>query len=301
MKLAGAAVIVVAVAAQGSPARADSKAWAAGKAVINANATLVGGISASSVRSSGLYQQMLPLLMSQATDAKVALDSIQKECAIDILASIDSVAFGVDDNKTGSVVIALKGTNHKALDACAHALAKADHKTVSITTEGKLTRYDGMGDKPVYLQWLTGDVFAVSTAPDDKDATVKTLTGGVTSNKALRSALAALDKNASVWFVMNKEQPLPEVGGTMKQLYATAKVAHKKIVLGGHVVTDSAKSAAAIAADSSKKLEEARAGAAQALQAALATVKITSSGADVVASASLGEDEVLPLLMSAMH
>jgi hypothetical protein len=301
MKLAGAAFTVISVAALASQAHADSKAWSTGKAVIGANATMVGGISASSVRSSGLYQQMLPLLMSQAGEAKTALDSIQKECNIDMLASIDSLAFGIDDNKAGTIVIALKGTNHKELDACAQKLAKAENKTVAISADGKLTKYAGMGDKAIYLDWLSADVFAVSTAPDDKDATLKILTSGVTSNKALKPALAALDKSASVWFVMNKDQPLPDVGGTMKQLYVTAKVANKKIDIGGHVVTDSAKSATAIATDSAKKLDDARANANATMKSTLATVKITSSGADVVATASVSEDDVLPLLMSVAH
>ncbi|HET9989568.1 MAG TPA: hypothetical protein VFQ65_13645, partial [Kofleriaceae bacterium] len=133
-----------------SAAHADSKAWSTGKAVIGTSATMVGGVNATTVRSSEVYDKLVPLLMAKASDVKTSLDAIQKECNLDVLAAIDSIAFGLDGNKAGTIVIALKGTNHKAIDACAQKLGKADNKTVTITTDGKLTKYEGMADKPLY-------------------------------------------------------------------------------------------------------------------------------------------------------
>ena len=291
------AVCLIALAA--GSAHADSKAWTSGKSVISSSANIVGGISAGSVRNSGLYQQWLPLLLSQAGDAKTALDAIQKECSIDILASIDSIAFGIDDNKSGAIIIALKGTNHKALDACAQKLAKADNKTVEITTEGKFTKYAGMGDKPIYLDWLASDVFAVSTAVEDKDASVKLLAGGVTSNKSLKTPLSKLDKSASLWFVIDKEQPLDT--GKLEQIYGTASVANKKISVAGHVVTDSANTATTLSATATKKLADAQATASKAVQAAIGSVSLKTTGAEISASAAVAEDDVVALITSMMH
>jgi hypothetical protein len=293
-------VAFVAVVLSAHTAAADSKAWTSGKSVISGSENIVGGMSASSVRASALYQQWLPMVLSQAGEVKTSLETITKECSIDVLASIDSIAFGIDNNQTGSVVIALKGTNHKALDACAQKLGKADNKTVTITTEGKFTKYEGMGDKPLYLQWLAADVLAVSTSPDDKDASKKLLSSGVTSNKALAKALGAIDKSASAWLVVDKEQVIDNVG-KVEQFYANAVVANKKITLSGHIVTDTPATATSLSAAVTKKLADKQAGASKSLQAAIGSVTLKAAGSDISASAAIAEDDVVALMMSMMH
>jgi|GEM_PF-3024035 len=276
---------------------ADSKAWTAGKVVIPSSATIVGGITASSLRSSGLYQQFLPLAMSQAGQLKAGVEAIQKTCNIDMLGSIDSAAVGVDDTGVGTIVIALKGVTHKSLDACAQKMAKTDRKDIAITTEGKFTKYAGsaMGEKAIYVDWISGDTLAVSTSPDDKDLSTKLLAGGVDQSAVLKTALATVNKNASVWLVGNKATPLPDLGGSMKSFYVSATVANKKIDVNAHLVTDSDKTATALVADGQKKL--ASAGASGQFKATLATVKFSAAGPDAVATASIAEDDVISMVM----
>lgn len=296
MKTALAMLLMLSSAA----AHADSKAWSTGKAVIGSSATMVGGVNATSVRSSEVYDKLVPLLMAKASDFKTALDSIQKECNLDLLASIDSVAFGLDANKAGTIVVALKGTNHKAIDACAQKLGKAENKSITITNEGKLTKYEGMSDKPVYFAWLANDVFAVSTTPDDKDATKKLLVSGVTSASGLKSALAATDKGASAWFVYNEDHDLPNMGGKMKQVYGSAKITSKKIEFTSHLVTDTPKAAQALTDEANKELAAAQTGGSQAIQTALKNVSVKLDNGTVAASGSILSDDVFPLLMSVM-
>ena len=283
-----------------SGAHADSKAWSTGKAVIGSSATMVGGVNATSVRSSEVYDKLMPLLMAKAGDFKAAVDEIQKECSIDILASIDSIAFGLDGKQAGTIVVALKGTNHKAIDACAQKIGKAENKQITITTEGKLTKYDGMSDKPMYFAWLSTDVFAISTTPDDKDATKKLLVSGVTSAKDLKSPLAATDKGASAWFVYNEDHDLPNMAGKMKQVYGSAKITNKKIEFTGHMVTDTSKAAQAFADEANKELAAAQTGGSQAMQTALKNVTVKLDNGTVAASGSINSDDVFPLLMSVM-
>jgi len=295
MKTALALLVVLS-----SAAHADSKAWSTGKAVIGSSATMVGGLNATSVRSSEVYDKLVPILMAKASDFKAVVDAIQKECKLDVLAAIDSVAFGVDGNKAGTIVVALKGTNHKAIDACAHKVGTADSKTVTITTEGKLTKYEGLSDKPMYFDWLASDVFAMSTTPDDKDVTTKLLTSGVTSAKELKSGLAATDKSASVWLVMNEDHDLPNMTGKMKQVYGSAKIANKKIEFTSHMVTDSPKAAQAFSDEANKQLAAVQSGGSQAMQTALKNVSVKLDNGMVAASGSITSDDVFPLLMSAM-
>jgi len=297
MKSVAFVAVVLSAQLASHSAGADSKAWTSGKSVISGSEKFVGGVSASSVRASALYQQWLPMLLTQAGDAKTALDTISKECNIDVLTSI---AFGIDDNQTGSVVFALKGTNHKALDVCMQKLGKADNKTITITTDGKLTKYEGLNDKPIYLRWLAADVFAVTTSPDDKDASTKLLSGGVTSNKALAKALGVVDKGASAWIVVDKEHVLDNIG-KVEQYYANAVVANKKITVTGHVVTDTPATATSLAAAVTKKLADVQAGASKSLQAAIGSVTLKAAGAEISASAAIAEDDVVALIMTMMH
>lgn len=293
------AQLVTAVALVASTvASADSKAWTTGRVMIPETATIVGGISARSLRSSGLYQQFLPLLLSQAGQLKSGVDAFQKTCNIDVLGSIDSGAVGVDDNGVGTIVVSLKGTNHQALDACARKLAKADSKELAITAEGKFTRYAGtaMGDKAIYVAWLTAETLAVSTSPDDKDVSTRLLTSGIDKSSDLKRGLAGVNKNASVWLVGRKDTPLPDVGGKMTAFYVSANVANKKIDATAHLVTDSEKTANALTTDARKKLVAAAASNSN-LKATLATVTFSSAGSEVVGSGSVAEDDVISLLM----
>ncbi|HEY0252455.1 MAG TPA: hypothetical protein VGC41_13060 [Kofleriaceae bacterium] len=284
-----------------SIAHADSKAWSTGKSVINGSASVVGGMSAASVQNSGLYKQYLPLLMSQAGDMKKLLDSVQSTCKIDVLASIDSVAFGIDGNHAGTIVVALKGTDHKAVDACFTKLGDAEKKPIKITTDGKLSRYEGAGDQPVFMQWLATDVVAISTAASDKDATQKLLSSGVATNAKLKTALGTVNKGASFWFIIDKAAIQDNSNPDVQQIYGNAEVANKKITITSHIATTNAAAATAMAAKGTKKLADAQAGASKDLQAAIGSVSIKTSGADVVASASLKEDDVVPIVMNLMH
>jgi hypothetical protein len=297
------AQLVTAVALLASPAAfADSKAWTTGRVMIPETATIVGGISAASLRASGLYQQFLPLLLSQAGQFKTGVETFQKACNIDLLGSIDSGAVGVDDSGVGTIVISLKGTTHKALDACAQKLAKADSKELAITTEGKFTKYAGtaMGDKAIYVAWLSAETFAVSTSPDDKDASTRLLTSGVDKSTDLKRGLAGVNKNASVWLVGRKDTPLPDVGGKMTAFYVSANVANKKIDATAHLVTDSEKTATALTADARKKLATALTSNSN-LKATLATVTFSNAGSEVIGSGSIAEDDVIALLMMLKH
>jgi hypothetical protein len=292
--------VVLLVLLAGSAAHADSKAWTSGKSVIPSSATVVGGMSAASARSSGLYNQFLPLLLAQAGgQAKAGLDAIKQQCDLDVLGALDSVAFGVDDAQSGVIVIALKGTNRKALEACGAKLTKADSKTLDISADGKLTKYVNMGDKPVFVQWLAADVVAITTAPDDKDASTKLLAGGVTANKAMTKALGAVKKDATMWVVVNKDTAI-DGGGKVSQVYGNAVVANKKITFNAHAVTDSAATATTLSATATKKLADAQPGAAPSLQAAISTVSIKASGPDIVGSAAISEDDIVAFVMTLM-
>ncbi len=283
-------------------AYADSKAWTAAKSLIPSGMEMVGGVNASNLRSSKLYETMLPLAMMNASEAKDQLDQIKKQCGIDVLTSIDSVAFGIDANQKGVVVVALKGTNRKDLETCAQKRAKAENKTITVATDGKLTKYSGFADKDIYLDWIGSDVVAMTTAPDDKDGSAKLLAGGIAKDQGLKRALGAVNTSAAVWGVYNKAQDIdksdfnPDIHA--KMLFGSANIAKGNIDTNVHVVVSDAKAASDAAAGMTKQLDDMKkAGKVPAaIDSMIKGLAIKPSGSDVVVTDSFSQDDVFGLL-----
>lgn len=286
------------VAAASTAARAESHAWSAAKKTLPANLQVVVGINFDSIRSSQLFQTMWPMLLAQQADTQANLDKFKNTCGFDPIGAFDSVAVGVDDAQQGAIVVSLKGTDQKALEACITKVAKVDGKTASITKAGALTKYGGLGDKDIYLKWLSKDTFAIATAPEDKDLLTKYTAGGIDKDKALKSALASVKTDATVWGVANKQQDLADIHAKMMLGYGSADV--KSGVIGAeiHLVVDSAKAATDAAAQANTQLAQVKksGGIPPAFSGLLSSVKVTSSGSEIVMSASIAEKDLLGLL-----
>jgi hypothetical protein len=284
-------------------ARAESKAWTAAKQLIPGGVEVVGGVNGSNLRSSKLYDTMLPLAMMNASEAKVQLDQIKTDCGIDVLQSIDSVAFGLDANQKGVVVVALKGTNRKDLEACAQKRAKTEAKTLTITPAGKLTKYSGFAKDDVFLDWVSSDVVAMTTSPDDKDASAKLLAGGIAKDASVKHALAAVNTNAALWGVYNKPQDIEKndfIADTVhaKLMFGSANIANGNIDANVHVVVSDAKAASATAASITKTLDDMKkAGKVPvAAESMIKGLSVKATDNEVVATDSFSQDDVFGLL-----
>lgn len=299
-------VVLALLLASSSAAQADTKAWTAAKKVLPSS-PIVGGMNVAAARSSQLYQQVLPMMMSQAGAAKDQLEAIKKACGIDMLDVIDSVALGVDDSGKGAFVIAIKGTTRKDLESCAQKRAAAGGKTFSTKADGGLTVYtnfDGSGD--FYVKWLGPDVFAVSTSPDDKSATAKLLGGGIASDKTFKARVASVNTDAVVWGVMAKKQALDDKT-TMNAAYGSVNLAKGNVDANVHVVVTNAQEATAFAAGLVAKLAEARGTKPPptgALADVLKSVAVKTASSEVIVAATFPEQDVFELvgmLAGAMH
>jgi hypothetical protein len=284
-------------------AYADSRAWTVGKAVIPSGAQVVGGVNAASLRASKLYETMMPMVWMQASDAKAQFDMIKADCNIDVLAAVDSIAFGVDANQAGVIVVALKGTNRKELEACAQKRGKAADKPVTITTEGKLTKYVGVTDKTMFVDWLANDVVAISTSPEDKDTSLKLLGGGVASDKALKAPLAKVKTTATMWAVYNKAEDIgtQDAPAHMSLAYGSAVFANGNIDGNVHVVLADDKEATGQVTSLTKQVADMKkAGPPAALAGIIKTLALKSDKNEVTATASLPQDDVFALVGAAM-
>jgi len=285
-------------------AHADSKAWTVGKQVIPAGAQVVGGVNAATLRTSKLYETLMPMVWMQASEAKAQLDLIKQDCGIDVLAAIDSIAFGIDANQSGVVVVALKGTTRKDLEACAHKRAKADNKTLTIAAEGKLTKYTGIADKPMFLDWLANDVVAIATTVDDKDASLKLLGGGVTGDKALKGPLARVSMTATMWGVYNKAEDIgtADAPAHMSLAYGSANLANGNVDANVHLALADAKEASGEVVSLNKQIDQMKKGGPPpALAGVIKTLALKSDKNEVTATASLPQDDVFGLIGAAMR
>ncbi len=287
------------VATASSAARAESHAWSAAKKALPANLTMVGGISFDAIRSSQLFQTMWPMLLAQSGgDAQAKLDAFKSTCGFDPLTAFDSAALGMDDSQQGAIVVSLKGTDQKGIEACLTKVAKADGKTASISKAGALTKYSGLGDKDVYLKWLSSDTFAIATAPDDKALLTKYTAGGIDKDKSLKGALASVKTDAALWGIGNKQQDLSDIGAKMLMGYGSADLKSGTIGAEIHIVVDSAKAATTAAAKANAQLAEAKksGGIPPALSGLVNSVQVKASGSEIVMSASMAEKDLLGLI-----
>jgi hypothetical protein len=284
-----------------SAAAADSsKAWNAAKKLIPANMEMIGGVNAATAHNSALYQALLPVLLGKAGGASGELDGIKAECNIDVINSLDSLAFGLDASQQGTVVIAFRGVTRSQLEGCLVKRAKEKGKTLAISNAGGLTTYSGMNDSNLYTRWVGSDVVAISTSPGDKASTTAALAGGIANDKNLRG-MAMVNTAASLWLVTNKQGDVPPElgGGKMIGAYGSANVANSTIAVDAHVGVDSPATATAVVAKSQAQLTSAASG--PPFADLLKTVKISAAASEVLVTAQLPEQALLGAIQMFMH
>jgi hypothetical protein len=285
-----------------SVAAADSsKAWTAAKKLIPANMEMIGGVNAASAHDSALYQALLPMALAKAGDASGELDGIKADCGIDVVSSIDSVAFGLDAAQKGTIVIAFRGVTRTKLETCIVKRAKDKGKTLKIDNANGLTTYSGMNDKVLFTRWIGSDVVAIATQPDDKGSTIAATAGGVASDKSLHG-LATVNTNASIWIVSNKAGDIPPDlgGGKMAGAYMSANVAAGNIDVVAHVAVDSPATATAIATKSAQQLTAMTSGQSPYTDL-LRSVQVNAAANEVLVTAKVPEQAVLGMVKMFLH
>jgi hypothetical protein len=295
MKLPAVALALVATAASANAG--TSKAWTLAKTKLPSGLVAVFGVNVGSIKSSEVYKEFLPMLEAKAAKAKDHLDQIKTACSIDLTGSLDSVVVGMTTDDKGVVIVALKGTNQKALEACGQKVAKSEGKKLTVTKEGAVTKYSGMGDDDAYIRWFSKDTFAMA---EDKDVLAELTAGGIAKD-ILASYAGKLDTNAALWIAVNKAQDIPDLGGKMTGGYGTLDLKGGNLVVDAHIVTDSAKTAAAGVKQGQTQLDQIKKSGQIPKQFApmLESIKLSASGAELVADAAVSEKDLASLIQMA--
>ncbi len=294
MKLPAAALALVATAAS---AHADSKAWTTAKTKLPGGLVAVFGINVGAIKSSALYQQFVPMLEAKAGKAKDHLDKIKTTCNIDLTGTLDSVVVGMTDDEKGVIIVALKGTNQKDLETCGQKVAKSEGKTLSITKDGAVTKYSGMGEDDAYVRWFSKDTLAIA---EDKDSLAK-LTGGGIAKDVLATDATKVNTNAAVWVAVNKTKDIEDLKGKMTGGYGTLDLKGGNLVVDAHIVLDSPKTAAEGVKQGQTQLDQIKKSGQVPKQFApmLDSIKLSSSGAELVAKAQVAETDLASLIQMA--
>lgn len=279
-------------------ARADSRAWTAAKKVLPANVAVIAGLDAGHLRSSDLYKQLMPLVLARDPDVQKGVDQLKATCGLDAASLLESGVVGVDADGKGAIVIALHGVTQPQLEACAGKIVKANGGTLAISKEGSFTKYHLAEGKDLYFRWLAKDLFAISTSPQDKDASTAALTGGWSGDKLLAQAIAHAKTGATMWMAVHKERDIDQFHAKMTGMYGSAQLVHGDLAVEAHLVLDSTEAATEIAKQVAMMLP-ALASSPQvppAMQPVLKTLAVRAAGKELVASAHAKDTEILEII-----
>ena len=218
MRTAGIlAALALSIAALHGQARADaSRAWAAAKAGLPADAKVVLGVDVAAVQKTQLFATFYPKLHDQPDVAKV-LDAIKDGCKIDPLTVIQGIVFASSGERDdGALYVAVSGIDRTRLSSCLQttAQAAAPHAEagdkpgdkpadppakVTIKQAGNITEVS-RGSESGFFGWVGKDVLVVSFHATDKPSLVKWMGGkGALVKSDLGKTLARVNTAAAVW------------------------------------------------------------------------------------------------------
>jgi hypothetical protein len=288
-----------------APARAEAdagKAWTAAKDNLPANTSMVIGADLGAVTKSTLFNQLLPLALSQQPDIRKGLDLVKASCKIDPLAAIQGLVVARDPDKgEGAIYLALgAGLDQPKLTKCLEEIAKANGNKdakLSVKKTGAVTEL-GMDGKNAYVSWIGSDVLVIPFDIRDKAQLERWVgqKGGV-AKSPVSKLVAAANTKGTVWGASSQTKQL-EQGIMMKGAHGALSMASGNLGLDLHVMLDSAKAATDAVARANKQLADVSAGnVPPKVQAMLKQVSVKAAGPEVTIKASVPENELMSLLM----
>lgn len=292
-------LVTALVLAPSLAAAGPSKAWTAARDV-HADAPVIAGIDVKSAKDSEAFKKFFPMLLKKKPEAKEVLDRLAKECSFDPFIAVNSIVAVVDDaNDKGAFFIALDGWDAAKLGACGAKIATTEKKELKVgpVTKGiQKLEMVGKGDS-IYLGWIGKDVVMIATNPTDRSF-VEAMMGGKGAGEAGKLA-KKIDTGATLWMSVIKSESIQK-GIDMKALYGTIKIAKGNVAAGARIVTADKQQAADLVTAFNREMPNVQGSLPPAAQALAKSLKVKASGAEVQATASAPEADVLALLSLVM-
>jgi hypothetical protein len=313
MRTAGIlAALALSIAALHGQARADaSRAWAAAKAGLPADAKVVLGVDVAAVQKTQLFATFYPKLHDQPDVAKV-LDAIKDGCKIDPLTVIQGIVFASSGERDdGALYVAVSGIDRTRLSSCLQttAQAAAPHAEagdkpgdkpadppakVTIKQAGNITEVS-RGSESGFFGWVGKDVLVVSFHATDKPSLVKWMGGkGALVKSDLGKTLARVNTAAAVWGAGTGTKEL-QPGMTARGGYGAVTFAKGQLSADIHGVMENAGQAgsASILANQQLNLLKATGQVPPEIAPVVQAITVSADHDEVRIKASVAEKDVL--------
>ena len=303
MRTAGifAAVALTYLSFGSSHARADaSKAWAAAKLGLPADAKLVVGVDLAALQKTQLFATFYPELLQKA-EVKSVIDSIKDTCKIDPLTAVKTVVVAIaDDQKDGAVYIAFSGVDKAKLSSCLQSTVQgiADKTAkISLKQDGNVTEISD-GKDTVFFGWAGKDVLVVPVRAQDKSSLQKWMDGKSGLAKSdLGKRIAKVNTSAALWGAGEGTKEI-QSGVTAKGGYGAVTFSKGNLDADVHAVMENAAQATKMAGDMKKQIEDVKQlpQVPSAAVAMLKAVTIAPANDEIVIKANLVEKDLLSVL-----
>jgi hypothetical protein len=285
-------VVLVGALFVASTAAADSKSWAALKGKLPAGTIVIGGADGAAIRATPSFPKVLDILTSSEQDIGAMFDVVKATCGMALPAMLGDIAFAVDVNEKGVVVLGLSGTDQtKAIDCFTKVLAKVD-PTTKLTSKvtGKITEYSvGPSDK-LYAAWLAPDVVAISIE-ENSHAPLDAMMAGAAASGDLATYLGKTKTTAAAWAAFSVNDDGLKGGWGTVTLGKTITLALRMTGMtpkDGEKARKEAKDAQKKGLERSAKLPE--------VKKVFQAMKVGGTGAEVTLDASMAESAIPALL-----
>jgi hypothetical protein len=303
VRAACAAATVAALCAIPHRAEADAaRAWAAAKDNLPASTALVIGADLTAITKTKLFNQFLPLALSQEPDARKVFETIKTTCKIDPLTAVQGVVYATDaEHNQGAMYLSLgAGLDQAKLTSCFEQVAKASGAAdakLTVKKTGAITELT-LDAKKAYVSWIGTDVIVIPSDIRDRAVLEKWVgqKGGLARSPVAKLAASANTRGA-LWGASAIAKDL-DPGVHMKTAYGALTIAGTNLALDLHTALDNAKMAADAVAKATAQIAKV-AGDPQlpaGVKTMLQQISVKAAGADVAIKASIPESELLNLL-----
>jgi hypothetical protein len=227
MKLAIASIFAVSTLLSAATSfAAPPRSRVAAEAALPGDQEVIATIDAKTARSTDLFKKYFPLLLKEEGKAANDLAELKKLCGIDLVAVVDDVTVGVDEQKRGAAFVALKGLSQANVLDCASKLAKAGGAKLTFKKVGFITQISS--DKNLeknHFAWLPGDVLVISTKPEDRAELQRLLDGhGSFATSSIGQLFAKVPAEAAIglaWTKSIREKGIEIQRGSLSLGYAS--------------------------------------------------------------------------------
>lgn len=279
---------------------APTKSFSAAVASLPADTETLASSNVKAARATELWKTLFPELLKMERDIPDAIDKVKKGCSIDLVTSVDDITMGVNSKDAGAVFISVAGVTETKLQECLQKIAKSEGETITIKKTGAITEVKSdKSKKSLFYSWQAGDVLVIAIEPDDKDMLERALggKGGLAKGKLAGRITKASSENA------------------LTVVTAKSKQIEKKTIKGGDLslavsagsvsVIANAEMASASEADDVVKLAKLVTSlipkdAPKELERIAKTLTVSSTGAEVRASAVASERDIISLIQQAL-